>query len=211
MDLDLTGLTDDQLVELIRQACRETASRTPVVRLAAEAAIIDESERLTIQREAAAREAAKLRAQERERLANAAAAAVRAAAAANNAVEEARNAEANAKIIAANAAKLAAEATAQRYRLAVWADKWREIIGWERDFCIVIADTRYGRRLLVNADHKPYDHRHLVDWLINTTTIKTSLAHVSQKPEIIKLAAEYAAHNPTLTHLNISAKICPTN
>jgi hypothetical protein len=54
MDLGLSALTDDQLLDLLQQACGELVTRDPFVRGLAQAAIFTESEKLAaIKKEAA--------------------------------------------------------------------------------------------------------------------------------------------------------------
>lgn len=76
-DLDFSQLTDDQLVTLIRAALQECVARNPAVQAAAQSACLDETEKARIAAAAAQAEAAKLRAQERERIAKEAAEKVR--------------------------------------------------------------------------------------------------------------------------------------
>ena len=42
-DLDLSMLSDDQLVALVRACCREAVARNPACAAAAEAAMLDEA------------------------------------------------------------------------------------------------------------------------------------------------------------------------
>ncbi len=78
--LDLSALTDDQLVELYRLVITEVSQRDPAVRAAAQAALLTETERVNIRRAAAEAEAARLREAERQRIELQAKAEVRAAA-----------------------------------------------------------------------------------------------------------------------------------
>lgn len=78
--LDFTVLTDDQLVTLIREALREAVRRGSAVATAAESAGLEEAERARIARDAAAREADRMRAEEARRVAEQAAVDARAAA-----------------------------------------------------------------------------------------------------------------------------------
>ena len=48
MDLGLSALTDDQLLDLLQQACGELVTRDPFVRGLAQAAIFTESEKLDV-------------------------------------------------------------------------------------------------------------------------------------------------------------------
>lgn len=76
-DLDLSDLTDDQLVGLLRAVAEEARRRNDAVAAAVNDAYLDETEKSKIAAEAAEREAAKLRAAERERVAREAAEEVR--------------------------------------------------------------------------------------------------------------------------------------
>lgn len=73
MDLDFTGLTDDQLVGLIRAACEEAVTRGAAVEMAARAEFLSAAERVQVARAAAERETERLRREETERVAAAAA------------------------------------------------------------------------------------------------------------------------------------------
>jgi hypothetical protein len=83
--IDFSGLTDDQLVELVHAACAEAVERGSAVEAAARAAMLSQAERAEILRNAAEREAERIREEERRRLERQAAEAVRA-----QAEEEAR-------------------------------------------------------------------------------------------------------------------------
>lgn len=83
-DLDLSGLTDDQLVQMARLVAVEIGRRTGAVRTAAEAAVLDETEKARVWRDATEEQSAILRDAERRRIREEAAAAVRAAEAARN-------------------------------------------------------------------------------------------------------------------------------
>lgn len=84
-EIDLSDLSDDQLVELARAVAIEIARRDPAVDAAARSAVLDEAEKLRVAQRAAEAEAARLRARERERIAEQAAAKVRREAAARDA------------------------------------------------------------------------------------------------------------------------------
>lgn len=75
--LDLSDLTDDQLVELARHVAAEIGRRSQDVEAAAMGATLDEREKIQIARKAAEAEAARLRQAERERVAAEAAESVR--------------------------------------------------------------------------------------------------------------------------------------
>lgn len=71
--LDFSGLTDDQLVSLIRAALQEAAHRTLACKVAAEAVVFDEAAKARIAQEAAVREVERLKREEAERIAREAA------------------------------------------------------------------------------------------------------------------------------------------
>lgn len=75
--LDFSSLTDDQLVELIREACRAAVERGNGCARAAESAYLSEAERVRIAREATDRELAARKAEEADRIARQAADAVK--------------------------------------------------------------------------------------------------------------------------------------
>lgn len=79
-DLDLSALTDDQLVGLARAVAMEGWRRGDAVKAAMQSATLDEAEKGRVAAEAAAREAAALRDAERRRIAEEAARRVREAA-----------------------------------------------------------------------------------------------------------------------------------
>ena len=54
MDLGLSNLTDDQLVDLLQEACAELAQRDPIVRKEAQARISEEGRKIKLLREAKA-------------------------------------------------------------------------------------------------------------------------------------------------------------
>lgn len=77
MELDFSPLTDDQLIQLIRAACAEVGRRGAACAMAAQAVYLDEVERARVAREAAEREAERLRQADAERIAREAADKVR--------------------------------------------------------------------------------------------------------------------------------------
>ena len=54
MDLGISNLTDDQLVDLLQEACAELAQRDPIVRKEAQARISEEGRKIKLLREAKA-------------------------------------------------------------------------------------------------------------------------------------------------------------
>ena len=75
--LDFSGLTDDQLITLIREALQEAAGRTLACKSAAHAVVWDEAQKARIAQEAALREADRLKREETDRIAREAAEKVR--------------------------------------------------------------------------------------------------------------------------------------
>lgn len=91
--LDFSGLTDDQLIGLIRGALQEAAVRSPECQMATQAAVFDEAEAARIMREAALAEGERIRAEAEQRMADEAAKAERRRIEAETAEERRRQAE----------------------------------------------------------------------------------------------------------------------
>lgn len=207
--LDFSHLTDDQLVGLLRAILRECVERGGGVRAAAESAGLDEAERMNIAREAAEREAAKLRAQERERVAREAAAAVRRqhdeqeAAAQTAANRHRQNQEAEAEEARRAASVETGRIAAQKLRV-----REQQEMNWVRRAAailevgpetidLLLVDTNYGRRVLINETKQSrWTRDHLADWHIGSSKIKTIRAHVGCKADLIAFCAEFAAIYP---------------
>ncbi len=187
---DFSELSDDQLIGLVRAALQEAVRRNPIVCDAMRGAVLDEAEKATIAKDAAGREAARLRALERERIAKEAAAAVRKQAEAQAAIDrEARIA----KEVAEATAK-AAEKTAYEQDVLARA---AAILGRNSISVIVMPnDPRYGAgtRVLINPGHSRYEREHLVDYVGSPTNrIKTAREFAGKKAELIPFCAELAA------------------
>lgn len=197
--LDFSGLTDDQLVELVRACCKEAVRRSPAAYAAVERMMLDEAEKLRVAQTATAAEAAAARARERERIANEAVAA-----------ERARQ-EAAAAGDRAAAAQLAAQREAEAGRRRMQAEM--ELVGRAAagvgrrpaEISILHIKTRYGRRVLINLGADRFAHDHLVDYNIDTKAITTKRDLIGRKPALIQLAAEIAASYPLDTFLNGSS------
>lgn len=176
--MDLSALTDDQLVELMRLALAEAARRTPAVQAAMDAARLDAEEAARIAHEAADREAAILRAEARAKAAKDAARAVREA-------EAARNAEAEAT---RNANKAAQRETRERD----WLQRAADLIGRHPSdisiYCIPNRDNR--ARIVVNHGSDRYDRDHLVDWTRGADTCKMPRAAVRHRAAMVALCVE---------------------
>ena len=190
MDLDLSHLTDDQLVELARLCCQEAVRRGDHTGAAMHAMMIDEAERARIARTAAENEAAAIRARERARIAEEAAARVRAE-------DAARNAAARQKAAQEAAARAAAEAVRRADNERRWLRVFAELVGRKpSEISIVLADTRYGRRVMINEGSNRYSSDHLADHNLGTGSTKTTRELVKRKPEIAGQAAAIGAMHP---------------
>lgn len=190
MDLDFSELSDDQLIGLVRAALQECARRNPAVANAARAATLDEAEKAKVYTAAADREAAKLRAAERERVAKEAAEAVQRQTAAQQAIDrEAR--------IAKKAADALAEAEAQEAKFRAMLFAAAALVGKqpaEISICVLANDARYGggKRVLINPGASRYERAHLVDYC-GPTSIKTCHELIGKKKELIPFCADLSA------------------
>ena len=185
--LDFSALSDDQLLGLIRAALREITTRSPALSEAAHAAMLDEHERVGIAKEAGDREAARLRALERSRVAEEAAARVRAD-------RDAAERTANAGRAQAAAEKARTDAQASEERGRAWLRRAAALV--EKDpgaISIMVLNTGFGRRVLINDGNNRYERDHLVDWNASHGGIKTTQALVRRKPDLAALAAEFNA------------------
>jgi hypothetical protein len=191
MDLDFSGLTNDQLIELVRACCHEAMRRDPATGAAMRGMMLDEQEKMRIIRNAAESEAAAIRARERERLATETAERVRAENAAKTAATRQRDAEA--------AGLRAAEKAHSEERTAIqWLSRFAALVDRRpSDICIVIASTKYGRRVLVNPGRDRYSCDHLVDYNMSTREIRTVRALIKRKPDLAALCAQIAAMHPS--------------
>ena len=186
--LDFSALTDDQLVELVRECCREAVRRSPAAAAAIERMMLDEAEKVRVAEAATATEAAAARARERARIAIEAAAA-----------ERARQDAASAADRAAVARRAAArEAEAAQRRLAAEMDLVRRVaseVGRKpSEISILHIQTRFGRRVLINEGGERFARDHLVDYNADTRQISTGAKLVTKKPDLIRIAAEIATH-----------------
>jgi hypothetical protein len=157
--IDLSSLSDDQLIELARLVIAEGLSRHPTMASATEQVLLDASEQLRIARMSEDSQIKIARALERERIANAASAAQREA---NQ--QAAARAAAEAAEIAANRerARIEVEVEAERALLTEAA----HLLGKNpRDLNIVRLGDR--GRLIINPGHDRFTRDHLVDWTTN--------------------------------------------
>jgi hypothetical protein len=180
MTLDFSGLTDDQLIALIREALQEAASRTLACKTAAQTVLFDEAEKARIAQEAVAQEAERIRREEAERIAREAAEAAR------------RRLEAE---------QSRAQADKQK---AIWeekdriAERFQELLGlpyavtlqvWTKG---VYSTTRKDKRIYVSAgkDHSDeVEYYHEGNAKQRPGSIKVLKKHKEREPEI-KAACE---------------------
>jgi len=160
--MDLSALTDDQLIELARLVIDEGLRRNPATATATQDMMITAAERARIANLATDLEIRAARARERERIATAAASAVRAA-----------DAQARQEQRLAQARDLLA-------RAAAWVE--RE----PRDVTIV----RLPGRVLVNEGSDRYARSHLADW--QGGALRTPRSLVARKPALAALCVEVA-------------------
>ena len=196
MNLDFSNLSDDQLVELVRQLAQECASRNPAVANASRSALLDEAEKARIRSEASEREAARLRAIERERIAKEAAEEVRRATESQRSAEETerrRAKEQSARESARKTAEAAVREVAEREaEEAAWLKEIAALTDQEpTSISINYFKSRYGVRVIVNPSCDKYDDSHLVDWNAEENKIKTSRSLMSRKPELIGFCARF--------------------
>lgn len=188
--LDLSALTDDQLIGLIRACLREAVARNPAVHAAMRAAVVDEAEAAQIAVEATEREAAKIRALQRERIAREAAERMRREYEAQEAVA--------AKFAAKRAGEEAAAAGAAKLRAEMdWLARIASLVGGRPgELSLLFLYTKSGRRVILNqgGDNR-YGKDHLVDWRAADNAIKTAGHLVPAKPKLVQFCAEFhAAH-----------------
>jgi hypothetical protein len=219
-DLDFSELTDDQLLALVRAALRECVSRGDVVQAAAQAAVLNESEKVQIAREAAEAEAAKQRARERERIAREAADQVRREAESQRATERAADEARKSDEARARAQRLAAEAAERDYKRECedreWLRRAAGLVGREPgEICVLKIKTDYGTRVLINPSTSQYDRKHLADYHCTENTIKTSRELVGRKRALIEFCAEFSGARGGLVtgdDYDFSQEpTCPTN
>ena len=178
-DLDLSQLTDDQLIALARLVAAEVAQRGSDVHAAAQQVALDEAEKLRIAKRAAELEAAAARDAERKRIA-----------------EDARRAVRDATSAAATTAKLDRARRIQEAQRR-WIARAAALVDQPPgEITVCRALTAYGDRVLINLGDR-YARDHLVDYNVGTAAIKTSRALIARKTELtaycIGFCAEYGA------------------
>lgn len=185
--LDFSALSDDQIVTLIRAALREVADRSPGCQDAAKAAVLDEAERVRIIQNATEQEMAALRASERERIAKAARDRVRAE-------QEERELQLRTAQAKAKAAQAAAASRASGERGRAWLTRAAGLVSQSpAGITLLVTNTKFGRRVLINEGADRYSHEHLVDYNTATLRISTTRALVAVKPRLVEFCAEFAA------------------
>jgi len=190
VDLDLSGLTDDQLVELVRACCRDAVRRNPAIAEAARDVMLDEAEKARIAAAASEAERAAMRARERERIAREAADRARAE-------EEARQAPARAEAARRKAQALADQAEAIRARDMAWLRAAAELVGRHPSkIALLKAHTRHGLRVFINPNGYRYTREHLFDFNVGTGAIQSVAALVKNKPDAVQLLARLATELP---------------
>ena len=179
-ELDFSGLTDDQLVELARACCMEAIRRNPAAAQAMQDMMIGEAERARIAKSASAAEIRAARARERERIAK-------------QAREQAQHEEA---LRTAEAKRQAAMQAQQRLRERDMA-LLREVAGLlDTDparLSILHLQSAYGQRLLVNEGSDRYARQHLIDYQVRTGEIKVKRGLAKQRAALAAFAAAAAA------------------
>lgn len=188
--LDLSGLSDDQLVELARACCIEAVRRNPEVEAALKDMMLTEAEKVRVAKMSTNAEAAAARARERERIAKAAIEAVRAQErkeqAARAAEQAARAAEAAKTAAAAKVAKDLALLDAA----ALLVDRKRSEIS------ILYVQTGRGQMVYVNEGGYRYTRTHLLAFNAGSGAISTVAALVKSKPDLIEFCAQVIATAP---------------
>lgn len=183
--LDLSGLTDDQLVALAQACCIEAMQRNPAAAQAMHDMMIGEAERARIARIATESEIAAARARERQRAAAEAVAAVRA--------QEA--------LALADRAKAAAQQRLNTDRQ--WLSAAAQLVGLHpRDISIVHYHTARAHAVIINKGHDRFAYKHLARFDAITGSVSTTAALVRNKPALAGLLAELAVMLPAGTFLS---------
>jgi hypothetical protein len=206
--LDLSGLSDDQLVELARACCLEAVRRNPAVAEAMRDAMLSEAEKARIAETATYAELAAARARERERIALEAAARVKAK---EHAATAARIAE-QAKEKARQAKE---KALAVMHRDIALLRQAGELVGRRpATLSLLYVLTKHGRQVYINPSSDRYTHDHLCAFNIKTGEIRSTAALVKHKPALAEFCASLTEHVPLDTHIvgrNYEWPAVPTN
>ena len=186
-ELDFSELSDDQIIALLRSLMREASRRNPAAQKAAEQVVITEAERHRAMQFGGTAEAAALRAQDR--------------AAAVEAGRQLARAEYERRV----AAGLLTEAHQARQMVDTAATLEREaeqdllravavITGHKpSEISIVCADTRKGRRVMVNLGHDRFQPDHLADYNVDTKRISVKRHLMPAKKTLIEILAKMGA------------------
>ena len=186
-ELDFSELSDDQIIALLRSLMREASRRNPAAQKAAEQVVITEAERHRAMQCGGTAEAAALRAQDR--------------AAAVEAGRQLARAEYERRV----AAGLLTEAHQARQMVDTAATLEREaeqdllravavITGHKpSEISIVCADTRKGRRVMVNLGHDRFQPDHLADYNVDTKRISVKRHLMPAKKTLIEILAKMGA------------------
>lgn len=177
--LDLSGLTDDQLVELARLVIDEALRRNSATAAATEDHLLSAAEQLRIRHAAQTLDVRAARALERERLT------IEARAAARIKEDEARAAM-EAKKAAAERARVAK----QNAELRAIIEKMAALTGCDPSILTLVKLlTNDIRNRMIVKDGPDFSAPRLVDWT-DGGTIKTCRAAVKHKPELAELCAK---------------------
>lgn len=190
-DLDLSVLTDDQLVALARACVLEASHRRGAAGTAMEQMMLDAREKMQIARDATEAEIAAMRAAERERVAN------EAAATARRTQQRQTQDQAAAKMRAAS--ERLAEDKARLRNVLMEAG----IIVQKppQGLTVTYAKTYNGVRVLINQGPR-YSSEHLLDYNVETKQIRSSRSLVPHKPALAAWAVAFAAAYPLGTSIS---------
>lgn len=188
--LDLSGLTDDQLIDLARACCVEAIRRNPEVESAMRDMMLTEAEKVRIARMSTDAEMAAARARERERIAMEAIERVRAQERAEQAARAAAQAD--------QAAERARAAAASRLRIEIdLLDAAASLVDRHRPgISILHVQTSRGRMVYINEGGYRYTREHLVAFNASDGSISTVAALVKSKPALIEYCARVVAAVP---------------
>lgn len=181
--LDLSGLTDDQLIALAQACCVEAVRRSPAAGEAMQDMMLSEAEKVRIAKAATESERAAARARERERIAREAEAQERA----RTAVQERVRQEEAAQAAAERARQTAEDASV---RAMGWLREAAALTERHpRDISIVCYPSAAGRRVLINPGSYRYTRQHLANYNVKTAEISTVAGAVKNKPALVELCA----------------------
>jgi hypothetical protein len=61
------------------------------------------------------------------------------------------------------------------------------------EISLLLLNTQYGRRVLINEGCKEFQREHLSDWNAGSGTIKTTRELLKRKPDLAAFSAEFEA------------------